>query len=125
MDRIVCTVILGVLTYFKFNALAERWRLVECHEFSWRSKYIQRQPRKMLSFACLQLWIYDYIHDSDSLDPMKRIQYSERDKPDARELCLEPLPLKLGELKVWAKSETNGDQASWRFERFYASSPLY
>ena len=72
----------------------------------------------MVDFDCSRLWIYDDIQDSDSLAPMKRIQYIECDEPEVRDLCLEPLPLKCGELEAWAKRETNDDQVGGRFERF-------
>ena len=69
----------------------------------------------MVDFACSRLWSYNRIQYSDRLAPMTRIQYIECDESQLRDLCLEPLPLKCGELEAWAKRETNDDQVGWRF----------
>ena len=119
VDCVLCIVQFGAPAYFKIYKFDERWQLVEDIQFCWpNSDFIPRLPGKMVDFACSRLWSYDRIQHSDSLAPMTRIQYIECDESQLRDLCLEPLPLKCGELEAWAKCETNDDQVGWRFERF-------
>ena len=126
IDRVFCIYDLDMPTYFSFYELDECWRVVECHQFWWSSSNLQWPSDKMMHFACSRAWFYDRTQTSRSLDPMKRIQYIERDEPKIRECSLEPLPKQLAVLEAWAASETNNEHVSWcALGEFYVFLSLF